>query len=45
MHTHVTAIDKIERVYCIGRTLSITNILRQIRADSRRGGHEELQYF
>ena len=39
-YTHASVIEKIESVYANG----ITQILREIDVDSRRGGHPSLQY-
>ena len=39
-YTHNTAIDKIYSVY--SSRLSVTQILREIRKDKKRGGHPEL---
>lgn len=40
-YTHTSAIDKIYSVY--GTHLSATNILREIRKDTKNGGHAELR--
>lgn len=43
-YTHASAIEKIEGIYSAGTSKSITQILREIRSDSRRGGHPLLRY-
>ena len=40
-HTHTSAIDKVYEVY--GTNLSATKILREIRRDSKIGGHPLLR--
>ena len=40
-YSHTSAIDKIYRVY--GSNLSATKVLREIRKDSRMGGHPQLR--
>ena len=44
-YSHTTAIAKIESIYCQGVSESITQVLREIRADCRNGGHPALRYF
>ena len=44
-YTHASAIEKIESVHANGTSKGIRQILREIRADSRRGGHSSLQYI
>ena len=44
-YSHTNAIEKIESVYCSGRSKSVTQILREIRRDKQRGGNPALNYF
>jgi len=44
-YSHTNAIEKIESVYCSGRSMSVTQILREIRRDKQRGGNPVLNYF
>ena len=44
-YSHTNAIEKIESVYCSGRSMSVTQILREIRRDKQRGGNWALNYF
>ena len=41
-YTHTAAIDKIYNVY--GTNLSATQILREIRKDTKNGGHPQLRW-
>ena len=43
-YTYASVIEKIESVHPNGTSKSITQILKEIRADRRRGGHPSLQY-
>ena len=43
-YTHDPAIEKIDTVYANGTSKSITQTLREIRIDNRRGGHPLFQY-
>ena len=44
-YSHTNAIEKIESVYCSGRSMSVTQILREIRRDKQRGGNLALNIF
>ena len=44
-YSYTLTIEKIERVYCTNRKKSVTQILREIRRVSRRGGNPALNYL
>jgi len=44
-YSHTNAIEKIESVNCSGRSMSVTQILREIRRDKQRGGNPALNYL
>ena len=44
-YSHTMAIEKIESVCCVDRTNNVTQILREIRKDSRRGENPALNYL
>ena len=43
-YTHASTTENINSVYANNTSKSITQSLREIRVDSRRGGHPSLQY-
>ena len=43
-YTHASAMDKIESIYSVRTSKSITHILHEIRSDSQTGGHPLLRY-
>ena len=44
-YVYAFSIEMIDSVYANGISMSITRILREIRADSGRGIHKLLQYI
>ena len=44
-YSHTTAIEKIEWVYCSDRSKCVSQVLREIRKDSRREGNPALNYI